>query len=127
MVRMSLLPGLLKPLNSSNSEKPPWKLFEASDVVLVDETADVGARNERRLCSVYSGPTSGFEYTHGIVDRIMLLNRVPKGKDGYQLVEPKDPHPSFFPGRCAEVLLRGERIGYFGIVHPRTLKHFDIR
>lgn len=32
----------------------PWRLSEISDVVLKDDTTDVGARNERHLCLLYS-------------------------------------------------------------------------
>lgn len=55
---------------------PPVQLFEISDVVLKDEANDVGARNERRICAAYMGPTAGFEVVHGLVDRIMQLLEV---------------------------------------------------
>lgn len=45
-------------------------------MVLKDAANDVGARNERRVCSVYMGPTAGFEVIHGLVDRIMQLLEV---------------------------------------------------
>jgi phenylalanyl-tRNA synthetase beta chain len=126
MVRVSLIPGLLKTLKSSSALPPPFQLFEASDVCLLDPTADVGSKNERRLCAVYAGTTSGFELIHGIVDRVMLLNRVQRAKDGtgYDIVQAN--HPSFFPGRCGQILLRGQGIGYFGIIHPRTLGKFGV-
>ena len=37
------------------------RIFAAADVVLRDASADTGARNERRLAAVYTGPTAGFE------------------------------------------------------------------
>lgn len=37
------------------------QLFEISDVVLLDEQHEVGARNERRLVALHSNLTSGFE------------------------------------------------------------------
>ena len=36
----------------------------------------VGAKNVRKLCAVYAGPTSGFEIIHGLVDCIMTLSGV---------------------------------------------------
>ena len=80
VVRTTLLPGLLKTLdhNRSASFTGGFKIFEISDVVVpgnehvVTETV-VGAKNSRRICAVYSGPTSGFEIIHGLVDRIMTL------------------------------------------------------
>lgn len=83
VIRTTLLPGLLKTLqhNKSASFSGGFKVFEISDVVLPDnqhvvaETI-VGARNARRLCAVYAGPTSGFEIIHGLVDRIMTLSEI---------------------------------------------------
>jgi len=83
VVRTTLLPGLLKTLqhNKSASFTNGFKLFEISDVVLVDKSnvvtdTIVGARNSRKLAAVYAGPTSGFEIIHGLVDRIMTLTEV---------------------------------------------------
>jgi phenylalanyl-tRNA synthetase beta chain len=62
----------------------PLKIFEVSDVVLNDKTAEVGARNERRLCVVSYNKTSGFEIPHGVLDRMMQVLNVP-WKTGYTL------------------------------------------
>jgi len=163
VIRTTLLPGLLKTLqhNKSASFTSGFKLFEISDVVLPDnehvvtETV-VGAKNVRKLCAVYAGPTSGFEIIHGLVDRVMTLTEVApeaayiknssKGqeekyrvsKEGWYYtireLKEEDGHPSagtYFPGRAAEVLLTKpgcERvsIGTFGILHPEVLGNFDI-
>jgi phenylalanyl-tRNA synthetase beta subunit len=50
--------------------------LQISDVVLQDATTDTGARNVRRLCALYAGPTSGFEIVHGLADRLMQLVQV---------------------------------------------------
>jgi hypothetical protein len=62
----------------------PLKIFEVSDVVLNDKTAEVGARNERRLCVVAYNKQSGFEIAHGVLDRMMQVLNVP-WKTGYSL------------------------------------------
>jgi phenylalanyl-tRNA synthetase beta chain len=60
--RTSLLPGLLKTAASNKKLALPWQYFEVSDVVLQDTTADVGARNSRRVSALCMVPgTSGFE------------------------------------------------------------------
>mmetsp|Transcript_106401 Transcript_106401/g.297954 ORF Transcript_106401/g.297954 Transcript_106401/m.297954 type:complete len:643 (+) Transcript_106401:145-2073(+) len=83
VVRTTLLPGLLKTLqhNKSASFSNGFKLFEISDVVVVDKEyvmteTIVGTKNVRKLAAVYAGPTSGFEIIHGLVDRIMTLTEV---------------------------------------------------
>ena len=111
----------------------PLKLFELSDVVLLDTAKDVGARNERRLAAIFYGKSSGFEVIHGLLDRVMQLLEV---KDGdYAIKEANDA--MFFPGRCAEVVCswspnnEGDNkktfnLGKMGVVHPNVLKNFDL-
>uniref|UniRef100_A0A7S2H2G7 phenylalanine--tRNA ligase n=1 Tax=Helicotheca tamesis TaxID=374047 RepID=A0A7S2H2G7_9STRA len=141
VVRTTLLPGLMKTLqhNRSASFSNGMKLFEISDVVLADgkhaitETV-VGARNVRRVCAIYAGPTSGFEIVHGLVDRIMTLTEVAPGgeyikatqgaggsmgeeeqfrvaREGWEyevraLEESRDEIGTYFPGRAAMVVVR---------------------
>jgi len=89
VARTSLLPGLLKTISANKRMPLPHKLFEVSDVVLRDDTAEVGARNNRRLCAVYANKSAGFEIIHGLVDRVLLLLEIPwntnKDKSGYYL------------------------------------------
>ena len=162
VVRTSLLPGLLKTLqhNKSASFTGGFKLFEISDVVLPDDThvvtdTIVGAKNARRICAVYAGPTSGFEIIHGLVDRIMTLSEVAPeqeyiansaksdeekyrvSREGWEytiaaLKEGEVDSETYFPGRAAKVMLASPReasrvIGTFGILHPEVLEHFDIK
>ncbi|XP_034828388.1 phenylalanine--tRNA ligase beta subunit isoform X1 [Maniola hyperantus] len=125
VVRTLLLPGLLKTLAANKKMPLPLKLFEISDVVLKDDKAETGARNERRLCAIYCGKAAGFQYVHGLLDRVMALLRHPWDKQtGYYLRQCDDP--GYFPGRCAEVVLRGQAIGKVGVVHPDALAAFDL-
>lgn len=158
VVRTTLLPGLLKTLqhNKSASFTKGFKIFEISDVVLPDDThvvcdSIVGAKNSRRICAVYAGPTSGFEIIHGLVDRIMTLCEVsPEPEyvknsaksdeekyrvardDWYYTIVEDNTSGTYFPGRAANILLtspsQGTRkiIGSLGILHPEVLKSFDI-
>lgn len=47
----------------------------------------MGARNERRLCALYCGKSSGFEIIHGLLDRVMQLLGVKwtKNRTGYYI------------------------------------------
>lgn len=86
IVRTSLLPGLLKTLAANKKMPLPLKLFEISDVVFKDDEAEVGARNERRICVVNSNKNAGFEVVHGVLDRIMQSLEVPYDQtNGYYL------------------------------------------
>jgi phenylalanyl-tRNA synthetase beta chain len=107
-------------------------------VVLLDDAADVGAVNQRRLVAVNCDRTSGFEIIHGLLNRVMEVLRVPLVGDtdpdaarqaaryggGYEWKA--EDSPTFFPGRAAAIYARGRRVGAFGVVHPEVLAAFDI-
>lgn len=135
VARTCLLSGLLKTLNSNKSLPLPMKLFEVGDIVLVDKTKDVGARNERHLAAIYLGKqTSGFEVIHGLLDRIMQVMACPyigeqegraKCNKGYY-IESSSEDGAFLPGRCAMITYNGKTIGNMGILHPNVLKNYDL-
>eukprot|EP00245_Coleochaete_scutata_P007775 TRINITY_DN23538_c0_g1_i1.p1 TRINITY_DN23538_c0_g1~~TRINITY_DN23538_c0_g1_i1.p1 ORF type:complete len:598 (-),score=118.03 TRINITY_DN23538_c0_g1_i1:79-1872(-) len=128
VVRSSLLPGVLKTVGHNKEAPRPVKVFEVSDIVLLDQTTDVGARNHRRLVALYCGSTSGFEVIHGLVDRVMEVvgaTMVPRRTNGGYYITPSQS-PEFFEGRQADVIYRGKRVGTFGVIHPQVLECFDI-
>jgi phenylalanyl-tRNA synthetase beta chain len=144
------VPGLLKALHANRNAavREGLRLFEVSDVMLLDAASDVGARNERRLGALYTGPSAGFEVLHGLVDRIMRLLEVPHrpfawctpaeggegrtyGRGGYRYYIEAADSPSYFPGRGASIVLESEGggkrlIGTVGVLHPSVLTAFEL-
>lgn len=100
----------------------PLRLFECSDIVLRDESLERRARNQRNLCILYTGKTSGFEEIHGMVDRMMLLLGV--DKKTYSIKESECE--TFFEGRRADLVVDGKTVGTFGVLHPDVLEKFDV-
>jgi len=141
-VRDSLVPCMLKTLASNKEQPLPIRLFEAGDVCRADESIDTGARNLRRLCVAHADvKTAGFEYVHGVLDRVFqkagvrsLLEESDRSvTDGYRVVRASSVDDAweegsgpFLPGRHAWVQYKGETVGEFGIIHPQILKNFDI-
>lgn len=125
VARTCLLPGILKTVSANKRMPLPLKLFEISDVILTDETSEVGARNERRLVAVNCNKSAGFEIVHGLLDRVMQLLEVPwKGENGYILEATEDP--AYFAGRCANILYKGTTIGKIGVLHPSVLQAYEL-
>lgn len=125
VARTSLLSGILKTVASNKKMPLPLKLFEVSDVVLVDDTTEVGAKNERRVAAVNCNKSAGFEVVHGLLDRVLQSLEVPwKGDKGYTLQSIEDS--AYFPGRCANILYRGVFIGKIGVLHPSVLQAYEI-
>eukprot|EP00850_Spirogloea_muscicola_P021335 SM000245S08174 [mRNA] locus=s245:26566:32992:+ [translate_table: standard] len=128
VVRSSLLPGMLKTLSHNKEAPRPVKLFEVSDVARLDPSKDVGACNLRHMVASFCGLTSGFEVIHGLVDRVMEVAGVgPLSEElpqGYYIKASQQGE--FFPGRQADIICRGQKIGTFGVIHPEILEKFDI-
>jgi len=128
IARTALLPGLLKTVQANLNMPLPMKIFEISDVVLKDPVKDVGAKNERHLCALNYNKSPGFETVHGLLDRVMQLLEVPPvavGENaGYYLRGNDDP--TYFPGRCAEIVAYGVVVGRLGVLHPETLGKFEL-
>ncbi|CAL7934787.1 unnamed protein product [Xylocopa violacea] len=128
VARTTLLPGLLKTLAANKRIPLPHKLFEVSDIVLKDNNAAVGARNNRHLCAIYCNKSDGFEIIHGLLDRMLQILEIPwsgdQTKDGYYLCA--DDDPTFFPHRCAKILCYGKVIGKMGVLHPDVLSKFEL-
>ena len=95
VVHTSLIPAMLKTIASNKKMHLPLRIFQIADVVLQDPHHEVGARNERRLCAVFCGMTSGFEIIHGLVDRVMLMMNIPLVKPGSS-----DSGYSIAPSNC---------------------------
>lgn len=127
VARTCLLSGLLKTLNANKKMPLPLKLFEVSDVVIKDDSTECGAKNERRLCAIYSNKSAGFEIIHGLLDRVMQLLEITWSldkKNGYYLLAEDDP--TYFPQRCAKIMLNGNVIGKMGVLHPDVIHKFDL-
>ena len=126
VARSSLLQGVLKAMGANKDAPVPAKLFEVGDVVLLDESKDVGARNSRRLLVLYSNTTSGFEVAHGALDRVMQITGAAKDGDAGYTLDTSMNEATYFPGRQAGIVRDGKRIGVMGVVHPTVLGKFDI-
>ncbi|KAF1842836.1 phenylalanyl-tRNA synthetase [Cucurbitaria berberidis CBS 394.84] len=138
LVRTSLLPGLLKTINSNKHHSVPMKIFEVSDIGLIDMEQERKSRNERHFAAAFMGKTSGFEQVHGLLDRLMLMLRSlfltredglkNEKLEGYWIEEVDDP--TFLAGHSAAIKLnlggKNHTIGVFGILHPSVLQKFEL-
>lgn len=127
-VRASLLPGVLRTLGHNKEAPLPVRLFELGDVVLLDPSRDVGARNVRRLLALTCNTRAGFEVVHGLLDRLMEMLHVPAHPhEGYhtaaaQLLQ----QGPWLSGRVADITFRGKLVGRMGVLHPDVLARFDV-
>lgn len=129
VARTSLFAGLFKTLQHNRQAALPLRLFEVSDVVWQSAEHDVGARNRRMLCALYCSTHAAFEQVHGLLDHVMrqldIAHHASASKDRTYRLEASE-HGTFFPGRCARVLVDGRDVGVLGVVHPTVLANFEL-
>ncbi|KAL7076913.1 hypothetical protein ACQ4LE_004118 [Meloidogyne hapla] len=130
VVRNSLLPGILKTISNNKDMPLPLKLFEVQDVVFIDNNQDTKCRNERHLAAIFYSKNGAFEIIHGLLDRIMqmlnvkYINNKEENIKGYKIKQKDDP--TFFDGRCAEIIYKNHSIGTFGVLHPEVINSFSL-
>lgn len=132
IVRPSLLPGLLKTFQASKSSPLPLKLFEISDVVMLDNEVNfpkilesaspasyshTGARNSRHFAALHAAAdTSGFEDVHGIAEYCLskvgvtikpaAAAKTAAAADEEEFCYFREGNDgAFFPGRAMEIVL----------------------
>lgn len=148
MVRVSLLPGLLKTLAANSAQELPLRLFEIGDCVTIDHASETGAKT-RRYCTALTANNSGsgLEAVHGLLDwvlgRLGLVAEYEEFKSVarndqttptsekrriYSLVqhEGDDVDTTFLPKRSLKIVVQPENvcIGRMGVLHPAVLKGF---
>lgn len=135
MVRCNLLSGLLKTIKENRGVAIPIKVFEVSDVVLLDEKNETGAKNSRRVAALIYANSPHFEDIQGLFDYIMKQLGVARFRKsdpqeqrdtGYYITESSDP--AFFGALgAADVYCYGKRIGVYGVVHPEVLQNYGLK
>lgn len=119
VVRTHLMGGLFEALRENRRRPMPQRLFEIDNVVELDDTAETGAAENRRVAFVETGRDSGYATARSVVDSLL---RELGWKAEYVPVE----HPTFVEGRAAEFNVNGAPLGILGEVHPEALANFGL-
>jgi phenylalanyl-tRNA synthetase beta chain len=115
IIRTHLLPGILGVLCINRHRELPQQIFEVGDVLSLDSKQETGSIAKRRLGAIIIHHKANFSEAKSTFTSL-LRDIGMRGK-----VKPYS-HPSFIPGRCAEI----EGVGYFGELHPRVLTNFEL-
>jgi phenylalanyl-tRNA synthetase beta chain len=119
VVRTHLIGGLFEALRENRRRPMPVGLFEIDNVAQLDDTAETGAAEERRMALVEIGRESGYATARSTVDALLReLGWTPE----YTAID----HPTFVPGRAASFSVDGKPVGILGEVHPEVLTNFGL-
>lgn len=120
VLRVSLLPELIKCFESNLHGEFPQRIFEVNDVALIDESSDVKSVNETRLSVAVCNSNASFTEVKEILESV----RANLGLD-FELM-PKD-YGMFIKGRSAAVTVKGKEIGFIGELHPQVITNFGLK
>jgi phenylalanyl-tRNA synthetase beta chain len=119
VVRMHLMSGLFEALRENRRRTMPQRMFEIDNVVALNDAAETGAAEERRIAFVETGRESGYATARSVMDA--LLREL--GWSGeYMAIN----DPTFVEGRVAAFKLGGKPIAVLGEVHPEVLANFGL-
>ncbi|TDS96507.1 phenylalanyl-tRNA synthetase beta subunit [Rahnella sp. BIGb0236] len=132
-MRLSLWSGLLTAVvNNQNRQQSRVRLFESGLRFVPDTQADLGIRQDVMLSGVISGTKNeehwdlarqAVDYYDLKGDLEAILELTGKMNDVQFKVE---ANPALHPGQSAAIYLRGERIGFIGVVHPELEPKLDL-
>ncbi|MCZ6680681.1 MAG: phenylalanine--tRNA ligase subunit beta, partial [Candidatus Poribacteria bacterium] len=131
IMRTTLLPGLLENAQRNrNHQVNDVQFFELSKVFLPVADRELPDEPER-LAGIIAGNVGSGVYgdsfrpadffdIKGVVEGLLDLC----GISDYTL--DRADHPTFHPGRCAEIRVKGERLCLFGEAHPAVLENYNL-
>ncbi len=120
MIRLWLLPELMKCLELNRSHGYPQKLFEVNYVVEPDASKDVLSENVLKFSGVLCDEKATFTDARQTVEYVLDKYHL-----DYQWKETE--HSSFIPGRVAKLVAAGQDVGFCGEVHPQVLENFGLQ
>jgi len=97
----------------------PHRIFEVGKVAFLDPAENSGTATRQYAGFLHADPAANFNTAAAQLRTLFYyLSR------DYDVEESGDPR--FIPGRAAEVLCRGRRVGVFGELHPQVLENWGI-
>lgn len=132
-MRLSLWTGLLSAVvYNQNRQQSRVRLFESGLRFVPDTQANLGIRQDVMLAGVISGTRNeehwdlarqavDFYDLKGDLESVLELT----GKLS-EIQFRAEANPALHPGQSAAIYLRGDRIGFIGVVHPELERKLDL-
>jgi phenylalanyl-tRNA synthetase, beta subunit len=118
VVRPSVFPSLLESESVSGHAVYPHKIFEVGKVCFKDESDNSGTTTRDYLGFLCSDTQVGYNEASSYIQTLMYYLR-----KEYKLAA-AEGDTRFIPGRAAEIIVDGRKVGVFGEVHPQVLTNW---
>jgi len=120
IIRNDLLPSLMRNLADNRHQVFPQRMFEVSDVIILDDASETYTERRIHAAAVSSHPTANFTEIKSILEALLMNLGLKK----WTVKETN--HPSFLAGRAATVSFKGTELGVVGEIHPEVLNNFEL-
>lgn len=130
VLRQSLLASVLDVLERNARFRDRMTLFEMGPVYLSSESDEL-PDEPQRLVIVLTGPREPVSWKAAdrtpmdFYDLKGILSALFEALHVDDISYEADKHPSFHPGKCAGVVLGGEKIGVLGELHPLLHENYE--
>ncbi len=121
VLRNSLIPVLLSFTSQNQHVDYPHLIFEVGDVVKPDKNAETRSQQIPYVSGLYTDVTVNITE---LMSHIGFLLRNLDLADEFSFEAVSDA--SFMDGRCADIIVKGKRVGRFGEISPEVLSNFEI-
>ncbi len=121
IMRTTVLPSMLEILTRNyNFRNKAAKLYEVGRIYLPGGEDGLAVENKVLSIGAY-GNDMDFFAMKGVINAV--LSGIRAENVSFEAV---NDNPSYHPGRCAKVLVKGEAIGVFGQVHPLVARNYGV-
>ncbi len=118
-VRSWVLPSILACLTKNMHNEYPQKVFEVGECVIRDKKSYTGTVTIQKIAGAISSGIAGYEDISSCIDALLC-------GIGAKYELKLSVHPSFIEGRCADILIGGDKAGIVGEIHPKVLNNWSI-
>lgn len=120
VVRNWLLPSLMEVLSKNKHNEYPQNLFEVGDVVVLDDSLDIGNKTMKRLAIVSCHAKANFSEMKSLIESI-LANL---GIKEYEIK--KSDAPCYIKGRATKFIINDYVLARFGEINPIVLEKWGL-
>ena len=121
IMRTTVLPSMLEILTRNyNFRNKAAKLYEVGRIYLPGGEDGLAVENKVLSIGAY-GSDMDFFAMKGVIMAVMAGIRAEDVS-----FETVSDNPSYHPGRCAKVLVKGQEIGVFGQIHPLVARNYGV-
>ena len=121
IMRTTTLNGILSSLSTNyNRRNESAALYEVGKIYLKQGEGELPQEIKKLTVGMY-GKDVYFFSTKGLIEGLLNTLHISKVE-----VTRNQSLPFMHPGRCANLVIGGKEVGYFGEIHPQVAKNYDI-